>query len=109
MGKTHILIGCDFSRNQRAEQKLEKERVIRCVNLCLFIRNKLGIKDTCLSGSLLLYNMLRQTGFDVKINFGIDKKSVLRYGDIPFIGHCWVTLGDENMAIPQIPIFTYPP
>jgi len=41
-------------QNGRTE---EKEKIVKYVNLCLYLRRRLGFKDSCLTSSLLLCSL----------------------------------------------------
>lgn len=85
-----------------------REKISRYVNLYVSIRNKLGFRDTCLTYSILLCHMLRKHGLDAKINFGARKQATDPAGDIRSIGHCWVTVGQEELPMPYQIIFKHP-
>jgi hypothetical protein len=94
---------------RRASAKAQgREKIIRYVNLCTYLRRKLGIKDTCLSYSLLLCQVLRREGIEARINFGAQKKTRHESEKLPFIGHCWVSVNDEELKAPYALIFRYP-
>jgi|GEM_PF-1190905 len=83
-------------------QFINKEKVVRYVNLCLRVKNKLGFKNTCFISSMALSRALRKMGYDAKVSFGAKKESdVLK-------GHCWVTVGNEVLPEDYETIFKYP-
>ena len=99
--KEHLLVKpASLPRLESAKQE-NKEKVIRYVNLCLFLRKKLGIRDTCFSRSLFICHMLRQAGLDARVSFGAK-----RAGE-RMIGHCWLNQVSEKNIDYQV-IFTYP-
>lgn len=80
----------------------EREKIVRYVGLFLYFRKLLGLKDTCLTSSLLLCNVLRQYGIEAQVNFSAkkDKKNMA--------GHCWVSVGAEEISSDYTLIFKYP-
>lgn len=80
----------------------DREKVVKYVHFCLYLRRLLGFKDTCLTSSLLLCNLLRQYGIDAQMNFSAkkDKESLS--------GHCWVSVGEEKIVSDYTLIFKYP-
>ncbi len=80
----------------------EQEKIMRYVNLCLHLRRRLGFKDSCLTSSLLLCNLLRQNGINAHINFSAKKETE------KMEGHCWVSVGEEKIASDYTLIFKYP-
>jgi hypothetical protein len=83
-------------------RKEEKEKIIKYVNLCLYLRRHLGFKDSCLTSSLLLCSLLRQYGIDARVNFSAKKDNE------KMAGHCWVSVGDEKILSDYTLIFRYP-
>ncbi len=80
----------------------EQEKIMRYVNLCLHLRRRLGFKDSCLTSSLLLCNLLRQNGINAHINFSAKKETE------KMEGHCWVSVGEEKIVSDYTLIFKYP-
>ena len=101
LGKGHLLLSSIPPLN-KLTKKQNKEKVIRYANLCLFLRKRLGIRDTCFMRSIFICSVLRQSGIDAEINFGSPKK------DKEFIGHCWVDQHREGVIIDYQIIFRYP-
>jgi len=87
---------------QPCRRHKEREKIVKYVCLCLYFRKLLGLKDTCLTSSLLLCNVLRQYGIEAQVNFSAkkDKKNMA--------GHCWVSIGDEEISSDYSLIFKYP-
>ncbi len=83
-------------------------KITKYVNLYIFIRSRLGFKETCLTHSLLLYHMLSQAGIGAKINFGVKKTDFQSRTGLNMIGHCWVTIGDEDKETTEQLIFSHP-
>lgn len=84
---------------ERRTKSYSKIKIEKYVNLFIFIQSKLGIRYTCLTYSILLCYILRKSGYDAKINFGANNKEY---------GHCWVTIGDEEVKMPFGLILKYP-
>lgn len=74
-----------------------KDKIYHYVNLYFFIRRKLGIRDTCLTYSVFLCHMLIQAGVNAKINFGAKKAGFKSGAGSNMIGHCWVTVGEQEV------------
>lgn len=83
-------------------------KITKYVNFYTFIRGKLGFKETCLTYSLLLYHVLRRAGVEAKINFGAKKTDFKSITGLNIIGHCWVTIGNEEKETIEQMIFSYP-
>jgi len=97
------------SVNTDIVKKYSRYEINRYVNLCVFIRRKLGICDTCLTYSILLCNMLRRAGVEAKINFGAKKREEKKNPeDLNLIGHAWITVDDEELQVPYERILQYP-
>lgn len=74
-----------------------KDKIYNYVNLYFSIRRKLGIRDTCLTYSVFLCHMLVQSGVNAKINFGAKKVGFNSGTGSNMIGHCWVTVGEQEV------------
>lgn len=97
------------SVNTDIVKKNDWNEISRYVNLCVCIRRKLGIRDTCLTYSILLCYMLRRAGFEAKINFGAKKREEKKNPeDLNLIGHAWVTVDEEELQVPYEQILQYP-
>ncbi len=108
LGKEHSLIASGLSKEGPKIKRYAKEKVIRYVNFCSFLGRKIGFKNTCLKYSFLLCYMLREAGWDAKVNFGVKKENISYRRDIDFTGHCWVTIGSEEVKAPYQLLFQYP-
>jgi hypothetical protein len=80
----------------------EKTKVTRYCQFSMRLMRLFGLRDTCLTYSVLLCRMLRRSGLDARVNFGAVKE------DGGLIGHCWVTVGDERADPSFKLIFEYP-
>lgn len=97
------------SPKKNITKNADENRIIKYVGFCVFIRKKLGIRDTCLTYSILLCNILRRAGIDAKVNFGAKKREENgNPEDLNLIGHCWVTIGNEKKETAEKLIFCYP-
>ena len=97
------------SINTDIVKKYNRNEISRYVDLCVFIRRKLGIRDTCLTYSILLCYMLRGAGFEAKINFGAKKREEKKNPeDLNLIGHAWVAVAGEELQVPYEQILQYP-
>jgi hypothetical protein len=85
-----------------------KDKIYDYVNLYFFIRRKLGIRDTCLTYSVFLCHMLIQAGVDAKINFGAKKAGFKSGAGSNMIGHCWVTVGEQEVITDYQLLFKHP-
>ena len=87
----------------------DRNKISKYVNFYLYLRSKLGIRQSCLTYSLLFCHMLRRAGINAKINFGARKnRKGDSSGDLPLVGHCWVTVGNEEITLPYQRILQYP-
>ena len=97
------------SVNTNIAKKYSRNEVNRYVSLFFSIRRKLGIRDTCLTYSILLCHMLRLAGVEAKINFGAKKREEKTNPEnLRLIGHAWVTIDDEELHVPYELILQYP-
>ena len=87
---------------RRRKNTDEKEKIVRYVKLCLHLRRRMGFKDSCLTSSLLLCNLLRQNGINAHVNFSAKKDTE------KMEGHCWVSVGEEKILSDYTLIFKYP-
>ncbi|MFC1658660.1 lasso peptide biosynthesis B2 protein [Candidatus Omnitrophota bacterium] len=101
LGKNPRLLNLASPQKDKLTNSQDREKIIRYVNLCMFLRKKIGIRDTCFTYSLLLCHVLRRKGIDARVNFGAKKDGER------IIGHCWTNQGLE-MAIDYQTIFIYP-
>ena len=101
LGDGHSLAALAVSSKYNSIANQSKEKITRYVNLCLFLRKKIGIKDACFFRSLLFCYILRGAGWDAKMNFGAGKEQE------GLIGHCWVNQSCEKDIDYQI-ILSYP-
>jgi Transglutaminase-like superfamily len=108
LGKEHSFIVSGLSKEGPKIKRYAKEKVIRYVGFCSFLGRKIGFKNTCLKYSFLLCYMLRQAGWDAKVNFGAKKENNSYERGIDFTGHCWVTVGPEEIEAPYQLLFRYP-
>ena len=89
--------------NTKVINPVDKGKINKYVNLCVFILRKLGIRYTCFSRSILLCYILRQEGIEANVNFGARKI------DGKLIGHCWVRQDTDLETISDYQtIFRYP-
>ncbi|MBU1863227.1 MAG: lasso peptide biosynthesis protein [Candidatus Omnitrophica bacterium] len=106
--KDHLL----FSRLPKKRDTIPsddvKDRIMRYVNLCMFLRKNVGMNNTCFVYSVLLCHMLRQAGFDARVNFGAKSIEIAKEDDIPFVGHCWLSIGNEKVNVPHQLLLKYP-
>jgi hypothetical protein len=101
LGKNSRLLNVASPQKDKSTNNQDREKIIRYVNLCMFLRKQIGIRDTCLTYSLLLCHMLRRKGIDARVNFGAKKD------DQRIIGHCWTNQGLEKVVDYQT-IFVHP-
>jgi hypothetical protein len=73
------------------------DKIYAYVNLYFIIRRKLGIRDTCLTYSVFLCHVLVQVGVNAKINFGAKMVGFKSETGSNMIGHCWVTVGEQEV------------
>lgn len=85
-----------------------KDKIYDYVNLYFFIRRKLGLRDTCLTYSVFLCHMLVQAGVNAKINFGAKKAGFQSGTGSNMIGHCWVTVGEQEVSTNYQLLCRYP-
>ncbi|MFC1529315.1 lasso peptide biosynthesis B2 protein [Gemmatimonadota bacterium] len=97
----HAMIHLADPRHRR--QIEEREKITRYVNLCSFVRNKMGLRNSCLIHSIHLSRMLREHGLDARVHFGARRSE---QGSM--IGHCWVTVDEEEVPPDWQVIFSYP-
>jgi hypothetical protein len=69
---------------------------IQCyVSVYLSIFRTFGLRDTCLTKSLLFCRTLRENGVEAFVRFGV-REAEARDGPLPddwkTVGHCWVTV-----------------
>jgi hypothetical protein len=76
---------------------INKDKIYAYVNLYFLFRRKLGIRDTCLTYSVLLCHVLIQAGANARINFGAKKVGFKSGTGSNMIGHCWVTVGEQEV------------
>lgn len=98
----------DINVETPRKHKADTNKISNYVNMLVFIRRKLGFRETCLTHSLLLCHALRANGVDAKINFGARKISEPKGDELPFTGHCWVTLRTDDNTTNYDILFTYP-
>ncbi len=106
--KTAIRSVSDINVETPGEYKADTDKISIYVNMLVFVRRKLGFRETCLTHSLLLCHALRANGVDAKINFGARKISEPKGDELPFTGHCWVTLRTDDNTTNYDILFTYP-
>lgn len=106
--KTAIRSVSDINVETPGEYKADTDKISIYVNMLVFVRRKLGFRETCLTHSLLLCHALRANGVDAKINFGARKISEPKGDELPFTGHCWVTLRTDYNTTNYDILFTYP-
>lgn len=92
----------------KQKRKYSVHKIYRYVGWCLYLRRILGFHDSCLIRSVLLCRLLRESGWEARINFGTRKTDVPVTDGWPIIGHCWVTLGGENVTAEYPFVFSYP-
>ena len=108
LGKEHLFFW-SLQQGDRRSPRRDKEKIIRYVNLCTYLRRKFGIIDACFTHSLLLCSMLRWEGFDAKVHFGAKRKEKADPSlDSHLVGHCWVTTDGEDEAMSYHYLFQYP-
>lgn len=89
--------------NPKRKGKSEaREKIFRYAHLILYLRKLVGFRDTCLISSLLLCNLLRQSGIGAQVNFGARKDGR------KMAGHCWVSIDNEGSPVDWQTIFKYP-
>ena len=86
----------------------DREKITRYVNLCVFLRRKMGIRNTCFTYSVLLCYMLRRHGLDARIRFGVRNAPEESKENPCLRGHCWVVVKGDRPDFCYQPLFTYP-
>ena len=104
----HSIIASIPPARTNALSQNNKDKIYDYVNLYFFIRRKLGIRDTCLSYSVFLCHMLIQAGVNAKINFGAKKVGFKSGTGSNMIGHCWVTVGEQEVPTSYQLLCKYP-
>ena len=94
--------------NRQLIKQIDKDKINRYVNLCVFILRRLGFRYTCLTYSALLCNVLRQAGIEARVNFGAKKIDFTSDTGINMAGHCWVTVGNQKLITSYQYLFKYP-
>ena len=102
LSPNHSLIPLANPRPRK--RKLEREKVTRYINLCLYLRKFLGFKDTCFTSSLLLCHFLRRSGINAQVNFAAKKANINK----GMTGHCWVSIDEDKDGEDWRVIFKYP-
>jgi len=103
-----VKINCDTNLLARAYTISQLDRY---VGICIWLRRKFGLKDTCFIKSLLQCRIFREAGFDAKINFGTRKATQEELPQLDgwsTVGHCWVTLNGQNPSYDFPFVFQYP-
>ena len=88
---------------RRTRHIRDEEEITRYVDLCSFVRAKLGLRNGCLHHSIHLSRMLREHGVDARVCFAARMSE-----QGAMIGHCWVTVDDEEVPPDWQVIFRYP-
>ncbi|HEC69849.1 MAG TPA: lasso peptide biosynthesis B2 protein [Candidatus Omnitrophica bacterium] len=104
-GKSLILLA-NFRKDKK--NKVDTKKIINYVHLFLHLRKKIGLKNTCLTYSILLCRVLRESGINARINFASKKEEDLLNKEFPFSGHCWVSVSEKNVSSDWEVIFKYP-
>jgi len=97
----HSVIASIPPVNTNKIKNADRDKINRYVNLYLFILKRLGIRNTCLTYSILLCHMLRQFGINAKINFGAKKTDFKSRSGLNMIGHCWVSVDGIETEAPK--------
>ncbi len=74
----------------------DKNKISRYVSLYFTLLGKLGFRNTCLTRSALLCYVLRKHGYNAQMNFGIKTDPERDNIDPSFLGHCWVSMVNDN-------------
>lgn len=108
VNKSHLLLAMVQQNPARLKKNQNRNKIIRYVNLCSFLRKKIGLKETCFTYAVTLCYILRKYGINAQINFGAKKREIPNYEDSALIGHCWVSVDKGKIEIPYEFIFGYP-
>jgi hypothetical protein len=96
------------STSTHAPSQTNKDKIYDYVNLYFLIRRKLGIRDTCLTYSVFLCHMLIQAGVNAKVNLGAKKAGFKSGAGSNMVGHCWVTVGEQEVITDYQLLCKYP-
>lgn len=94
--------------NKILPEKYGTETLYSYIIFCLRIRQFIGCKDTCLTRSILLCRVLRESGINAKVNFGTKKKDRISKDNWSTVGHCWVIVNDDKKNYGYPFIVQYP-
>ena len=84
---------------------LNRAKIDKYLNLCLFIRRKLNLNEACFMESAITCYVLRKFGILAKINFGLKKDAKITPD---LTGHCWVSVESEAAPAPYELVCSYP-
>ncbi len=79
---------------KRMKKYYEFEELRKYVDFATRIGKKIGLKRTCLSNSLILFRLARESGYNVRLNFGCKVSEGTKLDKLNVLGHSWVT--EEN-------------
>ena len=96
----------NFRKNRK--NKVDTKKIVNYVHFFLHLRKKIGLKNTCLTYSILLCRLLRESGINARINFASKKEEGLLNKEFPFSGHCWVSMSEKDTPGEWEVIFRYP-
>ena len=80
----------------------DTKKLKKYINFCFFIMQRMGIRPSCLTRSVIVCRILRSRGIDARIVFGCT------WIEEQLKGHCWVQLDELPQKQTYFPVFSYP-
>ncbi len=94
---------------QKESKQISLEKIRNYIGLCIALRRRLGLNDTCLTHAILSCHILRATGRNAWVQFAAQKTPQTLELSPKMIGHCWVTFEDQKPLLGKWQtIFKYP-
>jgi len=95
------MLDCPVSSSLKGWQAGELERI---VNRATRVGGLFGLLNTCLTRSVIRCRLMRETGIDARVVFGLDRRGEA------LAGHCWVVweggaapgLRDSNFSMLEV-------
>ncbi len=104
----HYIVPIHVEKEELSRDKLIQTKIEQYCDLWLIVCRLLMYPDNCYYRSTLLCSVLRKSGFNAVLNFGLSNEQSIRESNLIFCGNCWVSIANEGIDNGYALVVQYP-